>query len=291
MRKAFLFFLMAAAVIAASAQKKPGDLVLVQGGSFKNVKSSYFGKSTLANSYIGKPIIIPSFYIGQYEVTQKEWVEVMGSNPSKFQGDDLPVETVTWYDCVEYCNKRSLKEGLQPYYNIDKNKRDQNNEVEVDDIKWIVAIDDEANGYRLPTEAEWEYAASGGQASRSYTYSGSNDVDKVAWYYKNSGDKELTGYWSWPVIEQNHNKTQRVGTKPPNELGLYDLAGNVREWCWNWFGASPSFGTGPTGSKEGRVWRGGGWLGGDFCCASTWRASYEASGRAPDQGFRVCRNK
>jgi formylglycine-generating enzyme required for sulfatase activity len=274
----------------AWAQEAPGKLVLVEGGTFKNTKSNYYGKKA-SFPYIGKLVSVADFYIGRYEVTQKEWIEVMGNNPSKFAGDDLPVETVSWYDCIEYCNNRSTKEGLLPYYNIDKNKKDPNNENEIDYIKWTVTINVGANGYRLPTEAEWEYAATGGRLTQNYTYSGSEDVDKVATYYKNSGDKELTGYWSWAAIEQNHCKTKPVGSKAPNELGLYDMSGNVREWCWNWYGDAPSSGTEPTKSAGGRSWRGGGWQGGDFCCAPSFRASFEASGKGPDQGLRVCRNQ
>ena len=264
-------------MVAGSAwsQKMPDNLVLVNGGTFKNTRSNYHGKQ----------LTMTNFYIGKYEVTQKEWTEVMGGNPSQFKGDNLPVEMVSWYDCVEYCNKISIKKGLKPYYNIDKNKKDPDNDNDIDDIKWTVTINAGANGYRLPTEAEWEYAAGGGQLSRSYTYSGSDDVDKVAWYWQNSGDTNLTGFWSWPVIENNHDKTKSVGGKESNELGLYDMSGNVREWCWDWHESNG------TDDPKGRVWKGGGWLGADFCCASSFRGSFEASGKGPDQGFSVCRRQ
>src|SRR5437870_3883950 len=108
MRKLFLSLLAVMVVVTAWSQKKPDPLVFVEGGTFKNTKASFYGRS----------IAVSNFYIGKFEVTQKEWTEVMGSNPSQFKGDALPVETVSWYDSVEYCNQRSLKEGLKPYYNI-----------------------------------------------------------------------------------------------------------------------------------------------------------------------------
>ncbi|MEK5397076.1 transcriptional regulator [Paenibacillus sp. VTT E-133280] len=277
MRKLLSFlFIATVVVISACSQEKPetsNDNVFVEGGTFINSKSNYNGE-TLSN-----------FYIGKYEVTQKEWIEVMGSNPSEFKGDNLPVEMVSWYDVVEYCNKRSIKEGLKPYYNIDKNKKDTNNKSDNDIIKWTVTINVGANGYRLPTEAEWEYAAGGGQLSKSYTYSGSNNADEVAWYWKNAGDKYLTGEWNWPIIENNNNKTKSVGVKKPNELGLYDMSGNVREWCWNWYG--------DMGSDIGsfRVVKGGGWIGNITNNEISFQGKFEANGMGPDQGFRVSRGE
>jgi sulfatase modifying factor 1 len=257
-----------------SSVETPDNFVLVEGGTFKNTKSSYYEKG----------ITILDFYIGRYEVTQKEWVEVMDSNPSEFKGDSLPVEMVTWYDCVEYCNKRSVKEALEPYYNIDRNKKDPNNDNDMDSLKWTVTVNEGAGGYRLLSEAEWEYAAGGGQMSKSYTYSGSNDVDEVAWYWRNSGDEYLKGKWHWLRVKNNNSSTKPVGRKKTNELGLYDMSGNVREWCWDWY---ESRGT----DFEGRVWKGGGWIGGARACETAYRSGFRASGKGPDQGFRVCRGK
>ena len=287
MRKPFAW---AAIIVAASfasvANAAAANLVLVKGGTFKNIKSNYYGRG----------VSVSDFYIGKYDVTQKEWVEVMGTNPSKFRGDDLPVEMVSWYDSIEYCNRRSLEEGLKPYYNINKVVKDPNNEADpgfgdLDGVKWTVTINKGANGYRLPTEAEWEYAASGGQRSRGYTYSGSDEVDEVAWYWRNAGDRHLSGAWNWPLIEQNHDQTKPVGRKKPNELGLYDMSGNVRQWCWDWQGELQSNVKDPDGSTSGfhRVWKGGGWIGADFCCASAYRGGLAANGKGPDQGFRVAR--
>ena len=296
MRKQFFFaatllvfgFTPLTAAAGGPSQSAPDDMILVKGGSFIDAKSNYYGKG----------VVVSDFYIGRYSVTQKEWVEVMGSNPSKFKGDNLPVEMVNWYDAIEYCNKRSIKEGLTPYYSIDKDKKDPNNKPDpefgdLDQIKWTVTINPGANGYRLPTEAEWEYAASGGQFSRSYKYAGSDDIEEVAWYWRNSGDKELTGFWNWPALQQNHNRTHPVGNKKPNELGLFDMSGNVREWCWDWDGDLAKNGTDPMGSPSGfrKIWRGGGWMGADYCTETAFRSSLAANGAGPDQGFRVCRSK
>ncbi|WP_141503238.1 formylglycine-generating enzyme family protein [Paenibacillus luteus] len=282
MRKLIVFFILAIMVVvsACSEEKdnktlddKPDNFVLVKGGPFMNKKSNYYGEK----------VALSNFYISKYEVTQKEWMEIMGSNPSQFKGDHLPVEMVSWYDVVEYCNHRSIKEGLTPYYTIDKNKKDPKNTSENDHLKWTVTINTGANGYRLPTEAEWQYAAGGGQKSKSYIYSGSNHADDVAWYWKNAGDKMLSGEWNWPLVENNHNQTKSIGAKKPNELGLYDMSGNVREWCWNGYGDSES------NSNSTRVVKGGGWLGdvGEL----SYLSNFEANGMGPDQGFRVSRDE
>lgn len=269
-----LLFIMACTQDIAE-QPVPSGLVLVKGGQFVNQKSNLYGKGA----------IISDFYIGKYEVTQKEWKEVMNTNPSQFKGDDLPVEMVSWYDCVVFCNKKSIKEGLIPFYTIDKETKDELNKSEYDNMKWTVAINAEADGYRLPTEAEWEYAASGGQLSKSFSFSGSNDINEVAWYWRNCGDSILTEGWNYKMLEQNNGKTHRVGSKQPNELGLYDMTGNVREWCEDWYEDYEN----PKGLFRSQ--RGGGWIGVEQHSTFAERGNFEANGIGPDQGFRLSRNK
>jgi formylglycine-generating enzyme required for sulfatase activity len=255
-------------------QLKDDTFVLVEGGSCRNSKSNLYNQN----------ISVADFYMGKFEVTQKEWADVMENNPSKFKGENLPMESVSWYECIVYCNKRSMKEGLPPFYHIHDDSVDVLNMSNFDSVKWLVTVDPNSNGYRLPTEVEWEYAASGGRFTKNYTYSGSDDIDEVAWYWKNSGDTILTVAWNWSVLQENGNMPHPSGQKKPNELGIYDMSGNVREWCQDWYQdieTKPGF---------ARSQRGGGWMGAEYRCESSDRHSFEASGKGPDQGFRVCRS-
>ena len=185
-----------------------GQIVFVQGGSFM------MGSNNLDEKPIHK-VTLSNFYIGKYQVTQAQWKAIMGNNPSYFKGNELPVEQVSWENVQEFIKKLNAKTGLK---------------------------------YRLPTEAEWEYAARGGKLSKGYKYSGSDNLDEVAWHDDNSG-----------------NKTHPVSQKKPNELGLFDMSGNVWEWCQDWYGSeyyknSPEIN--PTGPATGsyRVNRGGSWI-------------------------------
>lgn len=235
----------------------PEDMVYVGGGTFLMGKSSGPDDEKPAHE-----VKLGSFYMMKYEVTQKQWREVMGSNPSHFKGDNLPVENVSFNDVIIFCNRLSEKEGLTPCYSGSGEN---------------IACDFSANGYRLPTEAEWEFAARGGNKSKGYKYAGSDTIGSVAWFLGNSGDK-----------------THPVGTKAANELGLYDMSGNVWEWCWDYYGKyDASAVTDPTGPLKGfaRIKRGGSWVLLEEGCYITNRHNGGANGRSSSVGFRVVRKK
>ena len=207
------------------------DMVRVEAGTFTMGATPEMKDPYKDDKPTHQVTLTNDYYIGKYEVTQALWQAVMGNNPSNFKGDNLPVENVSWNDCQEFLSKLNSITGKT---------------------------------FRLPTEAEWEYAARGGKKSRGYQYSGSNDLSDVAWYDNNSG-----------------GKTHAVGSKQANELGIYDMAGNVWEWCQDWKGSySSSSQVNPTGANSGsyRVRRGGNW---DFTARSC-SSSYRYGGSSPD---------
>jgi len=215
-------------------------MVFVEGGTFMMGATSEQESDAFDWEKPAHRVTLSDFYIGKYEVTQAQWKAVMGSNPSYFKGDNLPVERVSWGDCQEFIRKLNERTGLT---------------------------------FRLPTEAEWDYAARGGNRSRGYKYSGSDDIGEVAWYWNNSG-----------------KKTHPVGRKRANELGLYDMSGNVWEWCSDWYGDySSSSQTNPTGPSSGayRVNRGGGWLGDAGHCRVTLRSFNTPAFRSIRLGLRL----
>lgn len=234
----------------ASAVVVPGGMVSVTGGTFQMGSSDPLAVG-------GQPVhtvTVGSVFMDKYEVTYEKWVAVRtwgltdgyldmstAQNGASPIGVNNPVDVVTWYFAVKWCNARSEMEGLTPVYytNAGQTTVYRTGDIDLDTlgVKWS------ANGYRLPTEAEWEFAARGGMLSKNYVYAGSNTSDEVAWGSGNSG-----------------GKSHQVGTKLENELGLFDMTGSVSEWCWDKYSAYTSVTQiNPKGTQGGttRVYRGG----------------------------------
>lgn len=230
------------------------NFILVPGGTFIMGDEHGLGYS---NELPTHQVTLSSFYISKYELTQAEYQVIMATNPSYgIIGDNYPVNYVPWIDAVEYCNARSIQQGLTPCYNT---------------TDWSCNFT--ANGYRLPTEAEWEYAARGATNDPNYVYAGSNDLESVAWY--NTGSHHI------------------VGTKSPNSLGIYDMSGNAWEWCNDWYGNYSSVTqTNPVGPATGsaRVFRGGSrMVPYGFYCRIAYRAQQTPIGSNGAGGVRLVR--
>ena len=216
------------------------EMVKVEAGSFNMGATPEMENPDDREKPVHRVTLTNNYYIGKYEVTQALWKIVMGSNPSNFKGDNLPVEKVSWNDCQKFISKLNKLTG---------------------------------KSFRLPTEAEWEFAARGGNKSRGYQYSGSNVIDDVAWFDDNSS-----------------SKTHIVGEKQPNELGIYDMTGNVWEWCQDWYDSySGSPQTNPTGVVSGsyRVRRGGSWFDSTWRCRSSYRRFITSANRSSNFGLRL----
>lgn len=224
------------------------ELIAVKGGSFQMGSNESDDKKPIHQ------VTVSDFYIGKYAVTQKQWQAIMGNNPSRFKGKKHPVENVSWFDAVAFCNELSEAGGLDEVYKI------KNDEIEL--IKG-------ARGYRLPTEAEWEFACRGGIQSGGYEYAGSNILDEVAEYEGN-----------------NNMTTKPVGGKKPNELGLYDMSGNVEEWCQDRYYKVIAQ-SNPDGFGFRRVCRGGSFSDNKKFCQVAARLPRQPECRSNDIGFRV----
>ena len=254
------------------------EFVLIQGGTFQ--MGSPENEAWRSSDEIQHSVTVSDFYMSKYELTQKEYTAVMGINPSNFSGDDLPVENVSWLDAIDYCNARSEAEGLTPAYI-----------VEGQNITW----DKSADGYRLPTEAEWEYACRAGTTTPFYI--AESPSAEQANYYGHYPYEIENNYFSQGNLTvqpgEYRQTTLPVGSFEANPNGLYDMYGNVGEWVWDYYGSySTETQIDPSGAETGtlRVYRGGGWN--DFAknMRSAYRAAMEPEKSSFNLGIRLVRN-
>lgn len=211
---------------------------------------------------------------------------------------DHPIVNVNWYQAIEYANWLNIHKGWSATYQIKKEpKSDPDNQVRNDYLKWKISPDSNFKGCVLPTEAQWELAARAGIGAPKMLYAGSDSLEIVGWYWENSGDKPLSGNWDTNRILDNNGRTRPVKGKKANEIGIYDMSGNVYEWCWDWYGEryydecskhgivqDP---TGPQGGAEGRVVRGGSWNGNPDICRVANRDFRGPDYRTFSVGFRL----
>lgn len=264
--------------LEATNMKIPDDFVLIKGGTFQ--MGSPEAEAWRSVDETQHTVTVSDFYMSKYELTQKEYEEITGSNPSNFSGEDLPVENVSWLKAITYCNARSEQENLTPVYTIDG----QN-------VSW----DRNADGYRLPTEAEWEYACRAGTITPFYMEKSPSAEDSN--YYGHYPYEIEDNYFSQGNLEvkpgEYRQTTVPVDSFYENPYGLYNMHGNVGEWVWDYYGEYPSEEqTDPTGPSSGtlRVYRGGGWN--DFAknMRSAYRATLEQTKGSFNIGIRLVRN-
>lgn len=256
----------------------PEEFVLIKGGTFQ--MGSPETEAWRSADETQHTVTVSDFYMSKYELTQKEYQQITGKNPSSLFGGELPVENVSWLDAIAYCNARSEAEGLIPVYSVDGQK-----------VSW----DRSANGYRLPTETEWEYACRAGTDTPFYI--AESPSAEQANYYGHYPYGIEDNYFSQGNLTvqpgEYRQTTLAVGSFEPNPNGLYDMHGNVGEWVWDYYGAYPAEAqTDPSGPSSGtlRVYRGGGWN--DFAknMRSAYRATLEQDKSSFNLGIRLVRN-
>ena len=258
-------------IFAQTLDSTPSGFVWIKGGTF--TMGSPANEQARNSDEVQHRVTVSGFYMGIQEVTQREYEAVMGANPSNFKGPNLPVENLSWFDAVEYCNKRSQREGLTPAYTISGSGNSRT-------VTWNRS----ANGYRLPTEAEWEYACRAGtttafETGNSITVNKANFNGAMPYNANETGEFRRT--------------TTNVGSLPANSWGLFDMHGNVWEWCWDLYGQYASGAqTDPNGASTGdyRVMRGGSWNSAARLIRAASRKNYPAYSQLSDLGFRLVRN-
>jgi formylglycine-generating enzyme required for sulfatase activity len=232
------------------------EMIFLKNGTFQ-MGSPESEKDRNENEGPVHTVELDGFWMGKYPVTQAQYQAIMGTNPSHFKGDNRPIENVSWNDSMEFCRKLSQRTRKT---------------------------------FTLPTEAQWEYACRAGTTTRYYFGDDEGRLGEYAWYWRNSGDKPLSGDWDWNTIQEKNGRTHPVGQKKPNAWGLYDMHGNVYEWCLDWYGSYTS-GTkrNPVGPGSGsfRVLRGGCWHSNAGLCRSAFRGGFTPSRTYSILGFRL----